>query len=109
MSISDANTVDMIGTVVEENKVVLSISDHLAWDEQTGEHLVLLQEKINTYLRFIESGEIYMSFPSANGKSLAIRVYFQHEPNQMAQNFIAKAEAVLREIGIELQTRIIGD
>lgn len=103
MSISESNIVDMIGTVAEANMVVLSVSDHLKWDELEGEHLVLLQEKINTYVRFMESGEIYNSFPDAKGKSLAIRVYFQHEPSQMAQKFISKAEIVLREAGIELQ------
>ncbi|WP_407059149.1 DUF6572 domain-containing protein [Ralstonia syzygii subsp. celebesensis] len=37
--------------------------------ENSEEHLLLLQEKINCYLRFIESGEIYNSFPSAEGRS----------------------------------------
>jgi CRP-like cAMP-binding protein len=103
MSITDTNSVDMIGTVAETNTVVLSISDHLKWDEREGEHLMLLQEKINTYLRFIESGEIFITFPNAKGKSLAVRIYLQYEPSQMARDFLEKAVTVLYEAGIELQ------
>jgi len=46
MSIEDQDSVDVIG-VNESGIVVLTISDHLKWDD---DHLYLLQEKINTYL-----------------------------------------------------------
>lgn len=104
MSILDSNTVDFIGTLAEQGLVVLSISDHLDWDEGgTKEHLLLLQEKINTYLRFIESGEIYGSFPTAQGKDFAVRIYFKYMPPPEAQTFIQSATHILRGGGVALE------
>ncbi|KVD94720.1 hypothetical protein WS63_03555 [Burkholderia stagnalis] len=106
MTILDSNTVDVIGTLPERNLVVLSISDHLEWGMETAEHLLLLQEKINTYLGYIESGEVYTSFPSAKGRNFMIRVYFKHEPDAEADTFIGRAASVLRDAGIELETLV---
>jgi hypothetical protein len=107
MSVTDTNVVDAIGTPPDTDLVVLSISDHLGWGEEAGEHLMLLQSKINTYLRFIESGEIYTSFPSSKGKSIAVRVYLKYEPDDMGRNFLSKAEEVLRGGGVEFQTVLV--
>jgi hypothetical protein len=104
MSVADSNVVDAIGTMPDTEIVVLSISDHLGWGEQAGEHLLLLQSKINKYLQFIESDEIYTSFPSSKGKPIAVRVYFKYEPDDMGRQFLSRAEEVLRGAGIELQT-----
>jgi len=104
MSVTDTNVVDTIGTMPDKDLVVLSISDHLEWGEQSGEHLLMIQNKINTYLRFIESGEIYTAFPSSKGKAVAVRVYFKYEPDEMGRQFVSRAEEVLRGAGIELQT-----
>ena len=104
MTILDTNTVDIIGTLPERNLAVLSISDHLEWDgAQANEHLVLLQEKINTYLRYIESGEVYSSFPSAKGMDFAIRIYCKYEPNAEARAFIDRATLILRGAGVVLE------
>ncbi|MDR6534474.1 DUF6572 domain-containing protein [Variovorax soli] len=62
MTVENTSIVDAVGTDTETGEVRLSIIDHLPWDT---EHLRLLQDKINVYLGFIESGEIYVSYPSA--------------------------------------------
>ncbi|WP_370590617.1 DUF6572 domain-containing protein, partial [Xylophilus sp. ASV27] len=56
MNVENTTIVDAVGTDKETDEVRLSIFDHLPWDT---EHLRLLQDKINVYLGFIESGEIY--------------------------------------------------
>lgn len=107
MTILDSNTVDVIGTISDKNLTVLSISDHLEWEiHKTNEHLILLQDKINTYLRYIESGEIYTSFPSAKGKGFVIRIYFKHEPNFEALTFISHATPILRDAGVGLEVEV---
>lgn len=108
MSIIDTEVVDAIGTMPDTNLVVLSISDHLEWGDQTGQHLLLLQNKINTYLRFVESGEVFTAFPSAQGKKIAVRIYFKHEPDDLAKNFLEKIGNVLCGAGFELQTVCVG-
>jgi hypothetical protein len=72
MTVENTSTVDAVGTDKETGEVRLSIFDHLPWDT---EHLRLLQDKINVYLGFIESGEIYVSYPNAKGRPLVIDVH----------------------------------
>src|ERR1700732_2362174 len=38
--------------------LILAISDHLPWDEQGGEHLMTLQDKLTDYLTGIETEEL---------------------------------------------------
>ena len=64
MSILDKNKVDGIGKSKTENKLALMIADHLDWENEL-QHLTLLQDKINTYISFIESGQIYSVYPDA--------------------------------------------
>ncbi|WP_318298108.1 DUF6572 domain-containing protein [Paraburkholderia tropica] len=56
MSILDTDVVDVIGIDAPNGIARLAISDHLAWDQAERDHLVLLQDKINTYLVCLESG-----------------------------------------------------
>jgi hypothetical protein len=57
MSVLDPNSVDAAGIDKESGDVVLTISDHLEWDDANG-HLLALQAKLNGYLRFVEGGDL---------------------------------------------------
>ncbi|AZE49567.1 hypothetical protein C4K04_3898 [Pseudomonas chlororaphis] len=103
MSVTDAKIIDMWGIPKwDESKIVLAISDHLEWGDKTqqGEHLLLLQEKINTYIAFIESGEIYTEIPGALGKSPIIRVFGLYELPEQGELFIDRVTEVLKDVGI---------
>ena len=54
MSIDQPAVIDFLWKDGPNNRAVLTISDHLDWEEE-GEHLLLLQDKLNHYLEFIES------------------------------------------------------
>ena len=59
-----------------DDLVELWIADHLAWgygDDDTVEHLVLLQEKVNSYLEYI-GGQLTEDFPEAEGRRVVIRI-----------------------------------
>ncbi len=101
MSIDQTSVVDFVSTN-KENEVVLTVSDHLEWDEK-NEHLHLLQEKINAYLRFIESGEIYEEYPDAKGKKIIISVHAKFQPNEDGQTLISKMTEAVRAAGYEFQ------
>ena len=97
MSVDQPDVVDIISKS-QSGEIVLTISDHLAWADTHG-HLRMLQEKINTYLRFLESGEIYQRYPDAIGSKLTIEVVFQLEPNLEARSFLSKARAIVEGAG----------
>ena len=81
------------------------ISYHLKWGDkaQQGEHLLLLQEKINTYIAFIESGEILESYPPSKGKLPIIRINGLYELPEQAELFIDRVAETLKEVGIGLE------
>jgi hypothetical protein len=100
MTVENTSTVDAVGTDKETGEVRLSIFDHLPWDT---EHLCLLQDKINVYLGFIESGEIYVSYPNAKGRPLVIDAYTKFRPTEDAARFLRQAEAVAANYGASLR------
>ena len=57
--------------------------------------MYLLQEKINTYLRFIESGEIYAAYPKAKGKRAVIRIIAKYDMSEDGQIFFNKIQETL--------------
>lgn len=105
MSVSEPGKIDMWGIPKwDQSKVVLGISDHVGWEqEQEGEHLLLLQEKLNTYIAFIESGEINEAIPSAQGKTPIIRITGKYPLSEQAELFIDRVAETLKDAGIELE------
>jgi len=81
--------------------VVLTVSDHLPWGPD-GEHLLLLQEKLNTYLRFLESGEVYERFPTSRGKSFLLNVVCLYRPDSTATAFLGQARVAVEGAGFNL-------
>ncbi|HDR7643838.1 DUF6572 domain-containing protein [Bacillus mycoides] len=58
--------------------------------EDEEEHILLLQEKINTYLSFIETGEIYEVYPEAEGKQFVIKVHAKYPCTEWGKKFLEK-------------------
>ena len=102
MSIEDPQVVDFISTA-SEKVVVLTVSDHLEWDK---EHLLKLQEKINTYLSFIESGEIYESYPEATGKTIKIEIVCKHEPDSESVLFLLQCNEIIKQAGFDFEYQV---
>ncbi len=102
MTIEQTDGVDFVSIDHKSGDVFLLISDHLEWDED-GEHLLLLQEKINAYLRFIESVEIYDRFPQLKGKKIVINVANKFPFSEQADRFFKLASDVITKAGFRLQ------
>lgn len=94
MSAEQRNVIDYISLDEEQETVVLSIADNLSWDEAT-DHVLLLQDKLNWYLEFIEGDEIYEKYPQARGKSVTIEVLFKYQPVTEAVLFLEKVNELL--------------
>jgi hypothetical protein len=103
MSVDQKDTVDFISTSPDGN-VMLTISDHLPWDKE-NEHLLALQDKLNSYLMFIESGEIFESYPTAKSKSIVIEVVMKYKPNKVALVFLTRSKETIENIDVQLRWR----
>lgn len=103
MSIEQIDVVDAVGINKDTDEVVLTISDHLDW---AGDHLTLLQDKVNTYLSFVESGQIFFSYPMARGRRIIVEVVCKYQPNDQALQFFKIAEPILASAGVGLRYRV---
>ena len=106
MSIVQSDKVDFIGVNKELNTVILVISDHLDWTDSDC-HLEMLQDKLNSYLSFIESNEIYDAYPKAMGKNIIIEVQGKYPLNKEAEKFYGQAREVIRGAGFDLRFKLL--
>lgn len=102
MSVDQIDVVDMISVDRATREVVLTISDHLEW-HNTIEHQHVLQQKLNRYLAFVESGEILQKYPDAQGRSVVINVVFKFEPDKEGDLFLVRAGEVIRSAGFNFR------
>jgi len=105
MSVQDFDQIDSISTHVD-GYVVLTIGDHLEWDED-GEHLLILQSKINSYLDFIESGQLDSEYLNAKGKKILIQIIAKFIPDENGYKFLRLTKETLQSIGHNLNVGFI--
>ena len=79
-------------------RAVLTISDHLAWD--SDDHLLTLQDKLNAYLRFIESGELVQQYPEAKDRAPQITVVFKYPPSENGLQLLERVSKAIESVGI---------
>jgi hypothetical protein len=103
MSIDQTDVIDFATIDKASGELWLTITDHLPWEENERIHLDLLQDKLNAYLRFIESGEVFDKLPDAKGRSIAINVVGKFPLSQKAEFFLAKLTAAVEGAGFRLQ------
>jgi hypothetical protein len=101
MSVQNTSVVDFV-SLDDQGGVILTISDHLAWTPEC-EHFLLLQEKINTYCKYIENGQIYDEYPQTRDRRPLISVVFFHDLTPKAEAFLQKVKAVLVREGFDLE------
>lgn len=100
LEVVDVISIDLIGNVV------LTISDDLMWDN-IDEHLFALQNKINAYLSFIESGNIYQEYPNAKERNIVIEVIAKYEASNDAKLFLDKVKEILLSAGYQFGFRVL--
>ena len=105
MSIEQPHAIDRLAVDAASATCTLTIVDHLPWD---AAHLQALQAKINRYLQFIQSGEIFTADPDAADCQLVIAISAIHAPTVEADRFIEHARALLEDAGIELSIAPLG-
>ena len=106
MAVDEPGVVDGIGVERDGGAVVLTISDHLDWTDDEP-HLLALQAKLNTYLAFVESGELVESYPAAKGRDVVIDVVTRVPLSAAGARFVEQAMSLLRPAGIGLRTRVL--
>jgi hypothetical protein len=109
MSIEQTNVIDFVGIEYATGRASLAISDHLNWDEDEGEHLLKLQEKLNSYLAFIESGEMAQKFPETHGRSVIIKLMGKFPLSHEATKFFRLAKDAIEKAGFALEFQLVNE
>jgi hypothetical protein len=102
MTIEQENVIDLIGLNEEENYISLIISDHLEWDDK-NEKLLLLQGKVNSYLSYIESGQVYETHPESKDMDVQIVLTSMYEPNDEALKFFSLLSPIVEDAGFQFK------
>ena len=97
MSVEDLKVIDFV-SIDKTDKAVLTISDHLEWDDN-NEHLLILQNKINAYLEAIENGNLYKQYPKAENRKIVINIAVKYAPNKTGKIFLQKVKGTLEAAG----------
>lgn len=105
MSVENLKSIDVVSIDKNEN-VVLSISDHLEWDEN-NEHLLTLQNKINLYIAAIENGSLYNEYPKAKNRNIVINIAAKYPPDNDGKIFLKRVKETLKSAGYGFSFKVI--
>jgi hypothetical protein len=110
MALEQANVVDIVGIESASGDLVLTLTDAWGWSEsEEGEHLVLLQDKLNHYIAAIESREIFESFSQQIGRTLSVEqrtrveVRLLHPASAKGRQFFREVKTTLLGIGVDFR------
>jgi hypothetical protein len=108
VSVEQLDVVDIVSIDTSSGNVILTISDHLDWSDSLA-HQTALQAKLNRYLAFVESGEIFSRYPDAKNRSIVIKIIFKFKPDLSGCQFLARAQDVIKSAGFELQQEVFAE
>lgn len=107
MPIEQSDEIDFATIDSASGELWLTISDHLPWGEAEGDHLILLQNKLNAYLRFVESGEVLKKVPESKGRRVVINLVGKFPLSQNAKVFFQRAQNAIERAGLRLQFSVV--
>ena len=110
MAIDNANVIDGMAVDKSKKALCLLLTDHLAWsgDHALGEydHLILLQEKINAYICYLETKQYEERYPEEKIETAIIEIHFASDITENCKKFLDTAQNQIRQYGIKIETYI---
>jgi hypothetical protein len=107
MSILESNRIDIVASRPDSNVVMLMITDTLGWSDLET-HARLRRDKINSYLAFLESGQLQrLKEPRIPEKpEIRISLATAQRPTPKAEEFLAEVRSFLLGLGIDFEWRV---
>lgn len=110
MAIDNLDTIDGMAIDKERQALVLLLTDHLPFEGAGAlsekDHLLLLQDKINAYISFIEAEQFRETYPNEEFNIAVIEIHFKYEITKTCENFLNAVQAQISEIGILIEASI---
>jgi hypothetical protein len=105
VGIDSPQTIDAISLDRPEKTVTMTIFDAWDWLDE-DRHLLAMQTKVNSYFDFIQSGQIFESYPKAVGKQLLIDVVTQYPIPAKAVELLRRADALATKLNARVAHRV---
>lgn len=104
MSLQETNVVDAVGIENDTGCAVLTILDSWDWEDESR-HLLALQEKLNAYFAFIETGELEIAYPSSIGRPVVVDVITRFPIPSAAVELLRRASEACSPLGVKIRSR----
>lgn len=106
MGLENPNVVDLAGTLRDSSAVVLTIADAWDWADEHA-HLAALQRKLDNYLAFIASGQVFETYPDAVGRKVVIDVVTSVAVAAVGLELLGLAHTLAQGVGASVTHRMI--
>jgi hypothetical protein len=112
MTVQQARTVDWLGIEKETGNIMLTVVDDLDCGSE-DDHLLALQDKLNTYLAFIESEEVFDRLVDTVRREVArttpikVSVLAKYPLTPKAESFIQHAKKTFHDAGFQLVHNVV--
>jgi hypothetical protein len=114
MTVERKEVIDWLGIEKGTSHILLTLVDDLDWSDEHG-HLLALQEKLNTYLAFIESGEVFERLAEEVGRTVArdtpvkVSILAKHPLPEHAKGFFEYAKRNFGAAGFGLSFKVVAE
>lgn len=114
MRLANLDTVDFLGLEKETGDIVLTLVDDCDWEDER-QHLTLLQNKINRYFDFIDSGEVYDEAGRVLGRKIdrttrvKLSILAQYEPVGEGVRFLQHVEGVAQAAKVIFAFKVLAE
>lgn len=105
MSVIETDKIDGMGKGKENGELILLITDHLDWENEQ-DHLVILQNKINSYLGFIESKQYVDIYPNDVFEYCVIEIHFQNSITENCLKFLDVVANQVEQFNIKIRAEV---
>ena len=105
MAIDNAEVID--ATAYEGKKLILQLYDHLEFDDEIiKEHMFMLQDKLNTYIWFIDSKQYEETYPNASLSVYEIQIKFKYQPSDFCIEYLNHVNKKLGSMNITVMFEV---
>ncbi len=81
-----------------DGNMILGVVDLTDW--RSREKCLMLQQRIDLCMEFLDSGQLYREYPKAAGKQVTIRLYLGEQPDSEGEWFLDAVSEKIRSFGV---------
>ena len=109
MSIAESNVIDGVGISKDNNHVLgLFLADHLDWKDEY-QHLLALQEKINSYISYVETKQYEETYPNHQIDAFLLDIHFKYDITENCEKLLNVVAEQVAPLNMSIQATISSD